>query len=337
MAAFQKPAVSVILCTHNPHEAQFEWALTSLESQSVSTDEFEVIVVDNNSAIPLSEDKVRGTRRLNLRVVAEPRLGLTYARCTGILNAQADLLVFLDDDNYLLPEYLEHAIAIAAREPEIGNFGGISLPLYEKPIPNWLEPFVPSLGVRDYGPEPITSRESRWGKWEPIGAGMVCRRSIAEGFIRVVEASDLAQHLGRKGRQLTSGEDSLFARIGVDAGFACSYQPALRLFHFIRADRLRPVYLARMQFWQGRSHVILETLSGRPIENERHWTRLRRLWKHASYRFDQDGFRIGLIAAFWHVGCYFQTNAQLSDEESQVWIRTALTPQPTDQGRRSAQ
>lgn len=319
MTSLRKPSVSVILCTHNPRPIQFGWALTSLESQTLPKDQFEVVVVDNASKVPLVEDDVRGTRGLDLRVVSEPKLGLTHARCTGILDARAELLVFLDDDNYLLPDYLEKAISIAASEPVIGIFGGIASALHEEPVSAWQEKFLPILGIRNYGGEPITSRENRWGEWEPIGAGMTCRRVIAEEFIRVVRESDLAKELGRKGRQLKSGEDSLFARLAVDAGFACSYQPALRLFHFIRADRLHSMYLARMKFWQGRSHVILETLSGRPLQNASRRARLSQLWNFASFEVRRSGLREGLIAAFWHVGNYVQTSRQLSKPASRVW------------------
>ena len=116
----------------------------------------------------------------------------------------------------------------------------------------------------------------------------------------------------------------------MNAGFACSYQPALRLFHLIRSDRLRPFYLARMQYWQGRAHVILEVLSGRPPQREAFWKRLRTLWKNSTYRFQQDEFRIALIAAFWHVGCYLETNAQTSEA-------VTITPQAAEQVRRPGQ
>ena len=175
----QKPSVSVIVCTHNPRGAILDWVLMSLDCQSLAKDQFEVIVVDNNSATPLDEKGLRANRKLRLGVVREPVLGLTRARCTGISQAQADLLVFVDDDNYLLPDYLEQAFAIAGKEPAIGHFGGIAMPLYEQSIVDWQRKFLPSLGIRDNGPEPITSRRNHWGEWEPIGAGMVCRRRFA--------------------------------------------------------------------------------------------------------------------------------------------------------------
>jgi glycosyltransferase involved in cell wall biosynthesis len=301
----------VIICTYNPRQVILDWVLTSLDCQSLAADRFEVIVVDNNSSTPLNAELLRANRKLSLSVVREPKLGLTHARCTGILEAQADIVVFVDDDNYFLPDYLEQALAIAEKEPHIGHFGGIAMPLYEQPISGWQKKFLPSLGIRDNGPEPITSRLNHWGEWEPIGAGMVCRRDICNQFVEVVRRNELAQLLGRKGKQLMSGEDTLFARIAVDAGYACSYQPSLRLFHFIRSSRVRMPVLARTLYGHGRSYVILEELSRRPIEPDKLWRVLLQLGKSAAYRLKTEGLPSGLIQWCWDWGAFRQTLAQM--------------------------
>ena len=306
-----RPSVSVIVCTHNPRQVILDWVLTSLDCQSLAKDRFEVIVVDNNSATPLDEKGLRANRKLQLRVVREPVLGLTHARCTGISQAQADLLVFVDDDNFFLPDYLEQALLIAGKEPEIGHFGGIAMPLYEQRIADWQKKFLPSLGIRDNGPEPITSRLNHWGEWEPIGAGMVCRRQICDQFVEVVRRNELARLLGRKGTQLMSGEDTLFARIAVDAGYACSYQPSLRLFHFIRSSRVRMQVLAGTLYGHGRSYVILEELSRRPIQPDMLWRMVLQLATSGLYRLKTDGFPAGLIQWCWDWGAFRQTLSQM--------------------------
>ena len=45
----------------------------------------------------------------NGRHVREDELGLTPARLRGVAEAVAELLVFVDDDNILDPDYLEQA------------------------------------------------------------------------------------------------------------------------------------------------------------------------------------------------------------------------------------
>lgn len=265
-------------------------------------------MVDNRSAKPLEEEQLRASLSFNLRLLREPNLGLTWARVAGIQAAQADLLVFADDDNYLLPDYLEQAASIAAREPRIGHFGGIAMPLYQEPIAKWQHRFLASVGVRDNGPEPITARHNWWGPWEPIGAGMVTRRPIADRFVQFVRQSRAAQLLGRKGSRLMSGEDTLLARIAVDLGYACSYQPALRLFHFIRSRRLRPTVLARTLIGHGRSHVVLEELSRRPIYRSGYRKTLWQLARWGPRRIREDGFPAGLIQWCWDWGFFLQLN-----------------------------
>ncbi len=330
-----KPVVSAIVCTHNPRPALFEWVLTSLQYQTLPRDQFEVLIVDNCSATPLDERRLRANRNLNLRLLREPKLGITPARVAGILGAQADLLVFVDDDNYLLPDYLEQAIGIAARQPEIGHFGGIAMALHEEPITAWQKRFLVSLGIRDNGPEPITARHNWWGDWEPIGAGMVCWRPIAERFTEFVRSSNVAQLLGRKGSGLMSGEDTLFARIAVDMGYACSYQPALRLFHFVRSRRLRPDVLARTLLGHGRSHVLLEELSRRPIQRTGYWDGLKKLAGWGPRRLREEGFPAGLIQWCWDVGFFLQLNSS-SPPKSGAWLAEPVNAAKENAGNQSA-
>ena len=301
-----KPFVSVIVCTHNPRPVLLDWALASIEAQTLERDRFEVIVVDNCSRAPLEVERLHAQRDINITLVREPALGLANARCAGIQRAQADLFVFVDDDNFLMPDYLDRAIAIAAREPEIGHFGGIAMPLYEEPVSSWQKRFLPSLGIRDEGAEPITSYENHWGAWEPIGAGMVSRRAVAEAFVETVRTNELAQLLGRKGSHLMSGEDTLFARIAASMGYACSYQPALKLFHFIRRNRLRPATLARTILGHGRSYVILEELSRRKIAPESLGKMVWELALCVAYHSRKEGLRAGLIQWFWNLGAFLQ-------------------------------
>src|SRR5262249_21674737 len=155
--------------------------------------EFEVVICDNASSPALDAAELNGSRGLNLRVVREERPGVTFARCTGISAAAAELMVFADDDNGLDPDYLEESLRIAAASPHLGAFGGLARLRCDIPVAPWKEKLLPYLGVRDWGPEVITSSEDAWGPWEPIGAGMVFRRDAGTEFVRVIRTDALAQ------------------------------------------------------------------------------------------------------------------------------------------------
>ena len=295
------PRVSVILCTYNPVPELLQWALDSLDQQTFPKADFEVIVVDNNSKPPLDQARI-SRNSLFVRVIRESRQGLSFARCAGISEAKGEILVFMDDDNSFAPDYLEKAYRIATREPEIGLFGGVAREVLEAPIAEWKRRLLPFLAVRDYGADPITSHNDFWGKWEPIGAGMVARRDVAEQFVKMVEASSSAGRLGRSGTTLLSAEDSLFARIANRLGYACSYQPSLKLRHFIKASRLTVTHLARNLEGQGRSFVLLRRVLGMPVDDYSLADATSLLVRRLLSRINQAGFRTGVINWFWDWG-----------------------------------
>jgi FkbM family methyltransferase len=295
------PKISVILCTYNPRRDLLEWALQSIAIQTLKKSEYEAIIVDNNSSVPIDGEELNVMLQLPLRVIRESRQGLTFARIAGIRQARGEILVFIDDDNSLESDYLANVLTIAREEPNIGLYGGIAVGRLEVPVAEWKKRLLPHLGVRDYGPDPITSCEQRWGKWEPIGAGMVARREVAEAFVRFVEENAGAGSLGRSGSALLSGEDSLFARIANRAGYACSYQPKLRLYHFMKKERLTFRYLYKVLEGHGRSYVRLERLLGRPIEPLSRTAQVNMLARRLGFRFVKEGLS-GFIQWGWDRG-----------------------------------
>ncbi len=259
------PEISVVLCTYNPRQPVFARVLDALSAQTLPSNRWELVVIDNNSDRPLVAAELNAGRALPLRVVREERQGKVPAYRRGILEARAPLLVLLDDDNVFEPEYLERALEIARAEPSLGAFGGIARPEIDGgQLAGWQRVLLPYIGVRDYGPQPITSREDRWGPWEPIGAGMVLRQRVGLEFVRVVDSVPEATELDRIGRALLSGGDALLARLSYPLGLACSYQPQLALDHIIPRSRVGPSYLGRIMYGHGRSLVKLNRVLGLP-------------------------------------------------------------------------
>ena len=92
--------LSVIICCHNPRSDYLERVLEALQAQTLSTNNWELLVVDNASENPVSASH-NISWHPNARHVREENLGLTRARLRGIAESKADLLVFVDDDNVL--------------------------------------------------------------------------------------------------------------------------------------------------------------------------------------------------------------------------------------------
>ena len=95
---------------------------------------------------------------------------------------------------------------------------------------------------------------------------MVFRKEVGEKFIQMVGESGQARLLGRKGLALMSGEDSLLARAAYRLGYACSYQPDLKMSHCMKAKRMRSRVLAGTLLGHGRSYVVLQQTLGEPIQ-----------------------------------------------------------------------
>lgn len=256
-------SLSVILCTHQPDRALLGKVLVALGGQ-IGAPDHELILVDNRSEPALEETVFTGAGLSRPRLIQEPVSGLAFARAAGIEAATGDLIVFVDDDNVLAPDYLAEAALVASAEPGLGAFAGRAQGVFVTE-PDWLvKRHIARYAVRDLGEEPIIGAGDRWGPHEPFGAGLAVRADIARAFAQLVRASVDAGGLGRAGRTLASGEDSLFSRIADALGYQVGYAPSLRLEHHIKAERVSWRYLFRLIAGQARAHVILDRISGRP-------------------------------------------------------------------------
>lgn len=247
-----RPDLTVCLCTHNPRRDYLGRTLTALAAQSLAPGDWELVIVDNASAEPVQAwVDLSGLATLcelgNVRVVREDELGLTPARLRAIAEARAEALVFVDDDNLLAPDYLEHAIAILRERPELGAAGGRLIGEFEIEPPGWLRRFLPYLAVGDHGDAPIVSAEGPGRQpWHPVGAGLVIRRELALDYARKLAGDAQRRQLDRRGSSLASAGDIDLVLGAIDAGRPVGYFPQLALTHLIPRERLTFSYMKRM-------------------------------------------------------------------------------------------
>src|SRR5438067_13925901 len=97
--------VSVIVCCHNS-AARLPPTLQHLAKQRLpDLTPWEVLLINNGStddtcAVAGQVWRTEGSPA-PMRIVDQPKLGLSYARERGIATASYDTLVFVDDDNWL--------------------------------------------------------------------------------------------------------------------------------------------------------------------------------------------------------------------------------------------
>ena len=180
-SAAAKPAVSVVIPTHNPRHDYLARVVDALRQQTLAKSLWELLIVDNGSrealAVASSQSSVVSQKtnivdlswHANARIVREEELGLTFARLRGFAEAKGELIVMVDDDNVLMPNYLETAVRIAHEHQMLGAFGGKCLPEFEtKPDP-WLEARGKGLGLRDRGEVPQLFPEETGGGGQETG------------------------------------------------------------------------------------------------------------------------------------------------------------------------
>ena len=159
-----------------------------------------------------------------------------HARLRGLNESNIDLLVWVDDDNCLAPNYLKHALQVFQRSPALGAAGGASILGFDIPPPVWYEPGLAPFGCRDLGDEEIWIR---WDIDQPaysaralIGAGVVIRRPAMQVWAEAVAQDTARLRFGRRGASLSSGEDNDINLTLLREGWELAYLPQLRLVHY---------------------------------------------------------------------------------------------------------
>ena len=112
------PNVSVIITTYNRAGYVIK-AIESVLSQTYQN--WELVIVDDGSS-DQTQEVVQSylAKDGKVRYVKQVNQGLSGARNTGISETSGNLIAFLDDDDWWLPEKLEKQVAFMEAHPEIG-------------------------------------------------------------------------------------------------------------------------------------------------------------------------------------------------------------------------
>ena len=129
--------VSVIIPVYR-HWEDARRCLSALERQTFPNDAFEVIMVNNEPAVPKPENF---EFNLNLKVIDEPAKGSYAARNAGIRTAEAGILCFTDADCRPKPDWIEVAYrALTAPDAPARVGGPIQIDFPDDRL-NWIETY----------------------------------------------------------------------------------------------------------------------------------------------------------------------------------------------------
>jgi glycosyltransferase involved in cell wall biosynthesis len=242
--------ISAIICTYrNP--GFLEGAIRSLLNQTLPADQYEIIVVDNNSRdeTPDIVRQLAAEAAPAIHYILETRQGLSHARNTGIEAAQGEIVAFIDDDAEAEADWLSALLDAYDGNPDVWAAGGKILPIWHTAErPAWFtDEFLGWLSLLDWGDE---SRALVWPE-RILGTNCSFRKSI----FPTVGYFD--PKLGRKGKALLGHEDTeLQQRIPLNNKIVYYAANAI-VYHHVPPQRLTEDYFFQRQSGAARSQMAL--------------------------------------------------------------------------------
>lgn len=251
--------LSVIICTHNPKADYLQRVLDALAAQTLPTTRWDLLVIDNVSDADLAT-RWDLSWHPSARVVREDTLGLTPARLRGIQESEGDILVYVDDDNVLAPDYLQTAHELLDAHPHLGAIGaGTLAPEFAVEPSPALRPHIALLALRS-GSAAAWSNDPTDGECVPWGAGLCVTRQVALAYVQLVARLDTHELLDRRGQRLFGNGDVAFSWAATLVGKGFGVFPQLRATHLIRAERITQQYFLRMVFDSTFSNTVSDYL-----------------------------------------------------------------------------
>jgi glycosyltransferase involved in cell wall biosynthesis len=259
--------ITILICCHNSSSRIPAVLEHLLRQDAPATIGWEVLVIDNASSDATS-DVVRSVwpdgYPVALRVVLEPNLGLTNARGRGIAEAKYDVISFVDDDNWVGPEFVRTVHSLMQNRPEMGACGCRIEEVCEVDPPDWFNDFKLFLAL---SPEDETYA---WvdgaDKFLP-GAGLSVRQTAFRDILALGFSPTLC---GRSGKSLLSGEDLELGAALRLAGWKLWREESVTMKHFMPAGRLTWSYMKRLHYGLGASgfspYEVLLFAKGSPLK-----------------------------------------------------------------------
>ena len=229
------PAVTAVVCTRDRPEP-LRRALESLAR--LSYPRVDVLVVDNASRGDATRGVVADVAAwspIPMRLVVEPRPGLSWARNRALAEPGAPILAWLDDDEVADPDWITEVASVFHRDEATAAVSGAVVPAAIKNAAQArYEAFGGHSKGRAWRPEVFQHGEMARSPLYPlpafgIGANMAFRREALVG----IGGFDVA--LG-SGTLTGAGEDTLAFSEVLLAGQRVRYHPAAIVRHHHRDD-----------------------------------------------------------------------------------------------------
>lgn len=236
--------LSIVISTYNNSNSLIR-TLESVVAQDADRSLWECIVVNNNctddTALRVSQF-IEEHNSVNIKLVEEPKQGLSFARNCGIAKSTGEIIAFIDDDETINKEFVSAYIDLFDSHGAFVAAGALKV-CYDSQRPKWMSHYTEKMIANplDLGKEIVTITSSI----TPAGGNMAFNREI----FRLYGGFDT--NLGRKGDSLLGGEENdIFARVR-NLGERISYNPNAIAYHHIADSKLTPEYFDKLSYSVG--------------------------------------------------------------------------------------
>jgi glycosyltransferase involved in cell wall biosynthesis len=280
------PFFSIIIGTYNRRK-HILTTLASLREQTLSYDDFEIIIVDNSSNdetaqaieayVTRHEQTSQPEGNWHVHYIKETQHGLACMRNTGVCHAKGKVVVFLNDDTLTDKTFLERLLT-TYNETGADVVGGSVDILWEAPRPYWL--FDDLLEIAGYF-HPFDVRTQISAPLSLSNLNFSIKRLLLlemGGFVPFLLDYPETTRSRYNVKQAMSGmssssahEKQLNALVTIEIPYLCRqlqrkgytlwYDPAIRILRRISQTQLRRGFFISCAYWDGRAEAMINYLA----------------------------------------------------------------------------
>ncbi len=232
----QNVPISVVITTFR-RQNQLREAIKSVLKQSLPSDQFELIIVNNDPSDrkirKIVDDTIRQSQRGNkikFQLIDCPVAGLSAARNSALVHAKGEILCFLDDDAIAKENWLQEIQIAYSLDKMAGVVGGQII--LNSPTP---KPKILKIGLERFWSEfkpnyqdyTVVKSDNEF----PWGANWSAKRQA------LLNIGGFRLKYGRKGNDFSGGEEIIAAISIRRLGFNIGIMPAAIVFHEPAAAR----------------------------------------------------------------------------------------------------
>jgi len=247
--------ITVVIATRNGERTLPE-VLDAYCRMTAPEGGWKLVIVDNGST-DRSRDIITSYQgKLPLTYLHEGMPGKNAALNSAVTHIDGDLVVFTDDDVFPRPGWLVCMRSASDAQPSFSLFGGVILPRWEIPAPDWIMEWVALSPV--FG---LTSPELMEGPTTPDtiwGGNMAIRADVFKRGFRF-DAS-----IGPRGANYAMGSETEFVRRLAQHGYTAWHVQKSEVEHFIREYQMQKSWILGRAIRFGRGEYRLNH-AGQPI------------------------------------------------------------------------